>query len=316
MVHNAGSVLVVLIAALLYATRFVDDEPVIKVHRFRFNSRNSIIVPVPDIKSHKTGSLGQAGKGAHGMNRLQGKTAIITGGAGGIGKGIAKAFVAEGAKVAIVDLNADAGSETLKELQKIQPDCLFIQANLMAHDKIPDVVKQVTGTLGKLDVLVNNAHASKMVPIEKMGKAELDLSFNTGFYATLVFMQASLPYLKESKGKIINFASGAGINGDVNQGSYAAAKEAIRGISRVAANEFGPFGINVNIISPIAKSEGMVEWAKANPEPYEAMIAKIPLRRLGEIEDIARVAVFLASSDADYITGQTIMVDGGSIKLR
>ena len=250
------------------------------------------------------------------MDRPQDKVVIITGGAGGIGKGIAKTFVKEGAKVAIIDLNADAGNETLKELQQQQPDCLFIQANLMEHDKLPGVAKQVADKLGKLDVLVNNAHASKMVSIEKMGKEELELSFNTGFYATFIFMQASLPYLKESKGKIINFASGAGINGDVNQGSYAAAKEAIRGLSRVAANEFGPFGINVNIISPIAKSEGMVEWAQSNPEPYEAMIAKIPLRRLGEVEDIARVAVFLASPDADYITGQTIMVDGGSIKLR
>lgn len=250
------------------------------------------------------------------MGKLQDKVAIITGGASGIGKGIAKAFVQEGVKVAIVDLNADAGNETLKELRQQQPDSLFVKANLMEHDKLTGVVKQIADTFGKIDVLVNNAHASKMVSIEKMGKEELELSFNTGFYATFIFMQASLPYLKKSKGKIINFASGAGINGDVNQGSYAAAKEAIRGISRVAANEFGVFGINVNVISPIAKSEGMVEWAKANPEPYEAMIAKIPLRRLGEIEDIARVAVFLASRDADYITGQTIMVDGGSIKLR
>lgn len=123
--------------------------------------------------------------------------------------------------------------------------------------------------------------------------------------------------MKESQGKIINFASGAGINGDVNQASYAAAKEAIRAISRVAANEFGPFGINVNIISPIANSPGIQKWAKEQPESYEAMLAKIPLRRLGELEsDIGRVAVFLASEDSDYITGQTIMVDGGATKLR
>lgn len=156
-----------------------------------------------------------------------------------------------------------------------------------------------------------------MSSIEETTQKEMDLSFNTGFYPTFYFMQAALPYLKASKGNIINFSSGAGLKGDPNQVSYVAAKEAIRGITRVAANEFGEYGINVNIISPIAKSEGMLAWAEENPEYYEKMISGIPLRRAGEMEeDIGRVAVFLASEDSAYITGQTIMVDGGSIKLR
>ena len=130
-------------------------------------------------------------------------------------------------------------------------------------------------------------------------------------------MQAALPYLKETKGKIINFASGAGINGNPTHTSYAAAKEAIRAISRVAADEFGKYGINVNLISPIANSPGVQQWREAAPDHYNAMVAKIPLGRLGDPEsDIGRVAVFLASEDSDYITGQTIMVDGGTIKLR
>lgn len=251
------------------------------------------------------------------MNRLEGKIALITGGASGIGKGMAMSFVKEGAKVAIVDLNEEVGQQTVKELQEIQPDSYFIQANLAEHDKLQSIVATVIEKFGKLDILVNNAHASKRATIEELTQADLDLSFNTGFYPTFYLMQAALPYLKESKGKIINFASGAGINGDTTQGAYAAAKEAIRGISRVAANEFGPFGINVNIISPIANSPGVQQWAAAEPEYYQAMLAKIPLGRLGELEDdIGRVAVFLASEDSDYITGQTIMVDGGSIKLR
>src|SRR5699024_4855602 len=116
---------------------------------------------------------------------------------------------------------------------------------------------------------------------------------------------------------VINFASGAGINGNVNQASYAAAKEAIRAISRVAANEFGAYGINVNLISPIANTEGIQAWAKEHPNHYDAMLANIPLGRLGDPEnDIGRAAVLLASEDAEFISGQTIMVDGRTIKLR
>ncbi|KAA0965917.1 SDR family oxidoreductase [Sporosarcina sp. ANT_H38] len=251
------------------------------------------------------------------MMKLQDKVAIITGGAGGIGKGMATAFVKEGAKVVIVDLNGELGEQAIKELQVYQPEAFFIQANLAEHDKLSDIVKQTVERFGKLDILVNNAHASTNKPFEETTQADLDLSFNTGFYPTFYLMQAALPYLKETKGKIINFASGAGINGDANQASYAAAKEAIRAITRVTANEFGQFGINVNLIAPLANSPGIQQWAKEQPEAFETMISKIPLRRLGELEnDIGRAAVFLASADSDYITGQTIMVDGGITKLR
>ncbi|GAB6989212.1 SDR family NAD(P)-dependent oxidoreductase [Paenibacillus pini] len=251
------------------------------------------------------------------MNKLQGKVAIITGGASGIGKGMATAFVKEGATVAIIDLNEETGNQTIKKLQEYQPESIFIQANLAEHDKLAGIVKQIADKLGKIDILVNNAHASKMSSIEETTQKEFDLSFNTGFYPTFYFMQAALPYLKETKGNIINFASSAGLNGDVNQVSYAAAKEAIRAVTRVAANEFGPFGINVNLIAPIASSPGMLQWAEENPEYYQGMLSRIPLRRLGELEsDIGRVAVFLASEDSSYISGQTIMVDGGATKLR
>ncbi|MGG0891098.1 SDR family NAD(P)-dependent oxidoreductase [Cytobacillus horneckiae] len=251
------------------------------------------------------------------MGKLENRVAVITGGASGIGKGMAAAFVKEGAKVVIIDLNEEQGQKTIKELHEYQPESMFIQANLAEKQKLPGLIEQVIKHYGKLDILVNNAHATKIKPFEEITQEDLDLSFNTGFYPTFYLMQAALPHLKETQGKIINFASGAGINGDTNQASYAAAKEAIRAISRVAANEFGPFGINVNLISPIANSPGVQKWAQEQPEYYQSMLSKIPLRRLGELEsDIGRVAVFLASEDADYITGQTIMVDGGATKLR
>ena len=250
------------------------------------------------------------------MGKLQDKVVIITGGAGGIGSGMAKAMVKEGAIVAIVDLNEETGKAMEKELQQISPKSMFLQANLMDRANLHKIIDTVVEKYGKLDVLVNNAHASKQVTIEETTQADLDLSFDTGFYPTFYLMQAALPHLKETKGNIINFASGAGLAGHETQGAYAAAKEAIRGISRVAANEWGRFGINVNLISPIANSPGVQAWAKAQPEYYEAVRSKIPMGRFGDVEeDIGRVAVFLASEDSQYITGQTLMVDGGSIML-
>ena len=249
--------------------------------------------------------------------KLDKKIAIITGGAGGIGLGIANALVKEGAIVAIVDLNKEAGEAAIEQLQEISPQSIFIQADLSVHKELPSLVEQVVTKLGKLDILVNNAHASRIKSIEEMTQADLDFSFDTGFYPTFYLMQAALPHLKETKGSVINFSSGAGLNGDVNQGSYAAAKEAIRAITRVAANEWGHFGINCNLISPIANTPGIQQWAQDHPDSYEAMLAKNPMGRLGDPEkDIGRTAVFLASEDASYITGQTMMVDGGSIKLR
>jgi len=250
------------------------------------------------------------------MGKLQDKVAMITGGAGGIGKGMAMAFVKEGAKVAIVDLNDETGQEAIRELQQYQPESMFIQANLAEHDRLTGIVDQIEEKYGRLDILVNNAHASKNRPFLETEQEDLDLSFDTGFYPTFYLMQAAIPHLKETKGSIINFASGAGIQGHATQAAYAAAKEAIRGITRVAANEFGKDGINVNLIAPIANSPGVQQWAKAQPEYYQEVVSKIPMQRFGELEeDIGRAAVFLASDDSNYITGQTINVDGGTVKF-
>lgn len=248
--------------------------------------------------------------------RLQGKVGIVTGSASGIGRGIALAMAREGAHIAIVDVNEEKGRETLVEINQYTEGLLFVK-DISVKENIDEIVTEVVNKFGKLDILVNNAHVSKQAPFVETTLDHFNLSFGTGFYPTFHFMQTAYPELKKSRGKVINFASGAGIDGQVTQTSYAAAKEAIRGISRVAANEWGPDGINVNLISPIALTPGVEQWRESAPKLYDDMINKIPLRRLGDSEqDIGRVAVFLASSDSDYITGQTIMVDGGSIKLR
>lgn len=248
--------------------------------------------------------------------KLAGKVGIITGGASGIGRGIALAMAKEGAHIAIVDINEEKGQETLAEINQYTKGALFIR-DISVKENVQQIVRDVVAEFGTLDILVNNAHASQQAPFIETTQAQFDLSFNTGFYPTVHFMQAAYPELKKNKGKVINFASGAGLNGQNTQTSYAAAKEAIRAISRVTSNEWGPDGINVNIISPIALTSGVEQWRDNAPDMYEAMINNIPLRRIGDPEgDIGRAAVFLASEDADFITGQTLMVDGGSVKLR
>ncbi|MEK3934350.1 SDR family oxidoreductase [Sporosarcina sp. FSL W7-1349] len=248
--------------------------------------------------------------------RLQGKVALITGSASGIGKGIALAMAKEGAHIAVVDVNEEKGQDTVQELNELTESILIIK-DISKQKNIAGIVQEVVAKFGKLDILVNNAHVSRQALFTETTMDMLDLSFGTSFYPTFHFMQAAYPELKKTQGKVINFASGAGLDGHPTQASYAAAKEAIRAISRVAANEWGPEGITVNLISPIALTPGVEAWRESAPDMYNAMIDRIPMRRLGDPEgDIGRTAVFLASDDAKYITGQTIMVDGGAIKLR
>ena len=250
------------------------------------------------------------------MTRLDNKIAIVTGGARGIGSGIVRAYVKENAKVVIADISEEKGRTLSTELNKQGYETLFIKTDLSNKESLKSCVDQTIQTYGQIDILINNAHASRMNNFLDITEEDLDLSFNTGFYATFYLCQMVIPHLKETQGTIINFGSGAAVKGDKNQGSYVVAKEAIRGITRVIANEFGEFGINANVISPIAYSEGVDQWRKDNPEYYNQVIQGIPLQKFGDVEkDIGPVAVFLGSKDAQYITGQTVMVDGGSIKL-
>lgn len=247
--------------------------------------------------------------------KLKDKVALITGGAAGIGKGIALAMAKEGAKVVIVDLNDKAGKETLVELNEYSKGH-YINSDISVRENLTNLIEETVDKFGTLNILVNNAHVSNQKPFIDTTKEDIDLSFNTGFYPTYYLMQEAYPMLKETKGKVINFASGAGINGQPTQATYAAAKEAIRGLTRVVANEWGPDRINVNIISPLGMTPGIKKWSEHDPTQYNQMLQSIPLRYIGDPEeDIGRVAVFLASDDSKYITDQTFMVDGESTKV-
>jgi NAD(P)-dependent dehydrogenase (short-subunit alcohol dehydrogenase family) len=249
------------------------------------------------------------------MKPLDGKVAIVTGGARGVAKGVASAFVKAGARLLIVDREVELGRATEAELKDLGGDVAFMAVDLAVRADLPAIVSTAIERFGRLDILVNAAQASRQLPLAETSDEAMDVSFDTGFWPTFVLMRTAYPHLVASKGCVINFATGAAFDALPTQGSYVAAKEAIRAISKVAASEWGPQGVRVNILCPFANSPGVQAWKEWAPDDYATQIGKVSLRRIGDCEkDIGAVAVFLASDAAAYITGQTLMVDGGQTK--
>lgn len=249
------------------------------------------------------------------MKKLDGKVAIITGGGKGIGFGLATAFAREGANLVITGRNEDALQGAKGELEanygiKVLP----IKADGSDEAAVKMVVKTAFETFGRIDTLINNAQASKSgLPLVEHTREDFDLAILSGVYAAFFYMRECFPYLKLTKGSVINFASGAGLFGRPGQSSYAAAKEGIRGLSRVAATEWGPDGVRVNVVCPLAMTDHLKRWKEEYPDIYAKTIKDIPLGRFADpVEDIGRACVFLASEDASFITGETISLQGGS----
>ena len=249
------------------------------------------------------------------MNRLKSNVTIITGGGKGIGFGLAQAFAAEGSDLVITGRTESRLLSAKERLEKeFGIHVLPIVADGADEVSIKKVVSETIRTFGKINTLVNNAQVSKSgLPLVEHTREDLDLAVFSGLYAAFFYMRECFPYLKETKGSVINFASGAGMFGKLGQSSYAAAKEGIRGMSRVAAAEWGPDGVRVNVVCPLAMTESLQEWKENYPELFEKTIQGIPLGRFADPRnDIGRVCVFLASDDASYITGETVTLQGGS----
>lgn len=248
------------------------------------------------------------------MKNLKDQVVIVTGGAAGIGGALTTVLTQRGASVVAVDIDEEAG----KKIMEVDPDHIaFLKGDVSKESVAREAVKMAVSKFGKLTGLVNNAHASRQKPLMELTEDDWSLSFGTGFNATLNFMKAAYPELKKNKGAIVNFGSGAALNGQKQQASYAAAKEAIRGLTRVVANEWGEDNIRVNIVCPLALTEGVKKWKENNADEYEKVAGQVPLSRYGDPQkDIAPVVAFLLSDDSQYMTGQTLMADGGDIKLR
>lgn len=251
------------------------------------------------------------------MGKFDGKAAIITGGGkgGGIGYGLSTAFAKEGCNLVITGRNTKKLDDAKEELERLYGiRVLTCQADGGVEEQVAAVVKQTVDTFGRIDFLINNAQNSASgVLLADHTKEDFDKAIYSGLYATFFYMKHCYPELKKTKGSVVNFASGAGLFGRPAQSSYAAAKEGIRGMTRVAATEWGPDGINCNIICPLVMTDQLARWKEAYPEAYNKTIQGIPAGRFGDPEkDIGRTAVFLCSEDAKYISGETITMQGGS----
>lgn len=261
------------------------------------------------------------------MEFLKGKTAIITGAGravlsdgrcGSIGYGIATAYAKEGANLVITGRNVKKLEDAKEELErKYGIKVLIVQADVNAgadnESVVANVVKQTIDTFGSIDVLINNAQASASgVPLADHTTEQFNLAVYSGLYAAFYYMKTCYPYLKETKGTVINFASGAGLFGNFGQCAYAAAKEGIRGLTRVAATEWAKDGINVNIICPLAWTAQLEQFEKAYPDAFKENVKMPPAGHYGDSElEIGRVCVQLASPDFKYLTGETLTLEGG-----
>ena len=249
------------------------------------------------------------------MIKLDGKVVIITGGGRGIGFGLSTAFAKAGAKLVITGRTESTLLSAKEELEKnYGTEVLTVTADGADEIAIKNVIEKTVEKFGRIDAVINNAQASssgKML-IDHT-KEDVDLAIHSGIYATFFYMKEAYPYLKESKGAVVNFASGAGLFGRIAQSSYAAAKEGIRGLSRVAATEWAPDGIRVNVVCPLAMTEGLKKFKEEYPERYEQTIKGVPMGRFADPEkDVGGLCVFLCSDEANFITGETITLQGGS----
>ena len=245
------------------------------------------------------------------MKLLEGKTALITGAARGIGKALAVKFAQEGANIAFTDLVIDEnGKETEKEIAAYGVKVKGYASNAADFTQTKEVVTEIHKEFGSIDILVNNAGITKDGLMMRMTEQQWDAVIAVNLKSAFNFINASLPIMmRQRSGSIINMASVVGMHGNAGQANYAASKAGLIALAKSIAQEVGSRGIRANAIAP-----GFIETAMTAALPEEVRqewAKKIPLRRGGQVEDIANVATFLASDMSSYVTGQVIQVDGG-----
>lgn len=246
------------------------------------------------------------------MRRLAGKTALVTGGGQGVGRGIALALATEGAAVVITGRTEERLKESARMIAERGGRVHTVVGDVGERDDIDRMVAETVRGFGGLDVLVNNAQSSVQRRLEQTSYDDVELAYRSGPLAAFHAMLAALPHLRASRGSVVNLGSSAAVLGEAGFASYAMAKEAVRGLTRVAAREWGPYGIRVNVVCPAALSPAAQAYFAAHPDKADQVVAGIPLGRMGDPErDIGRAVAALVSDDMAYLTGATLMLEGG-----
>lgn len=247
--------------------------------------------------------------------KLQDKVAIVTGSSKGIGEGIARVFSQEGAKVVVVCRTEEAGKKMADELRAAEGRAIFVQTDVKNSQSIQNMISTTIETFGKLDILVNNAgyHISKNV--EETSEEEWEFIINTNLRSTFLCSKYAIPYLRKTRGNIINISSMVGLVGQPNAGAYSSTKGGQIAMSKGMAIDFAPDGIRVNVICPGWIQTPLVEdWFSQQEDPEASrkyIFGQHPLGRIGTIEECGKAALFLASDDAAFVTGITLNIDGG-----
>lgn len=245
--------------------------------------------------------------------KLDGKIALVTGASRGIGREIALEMAREGANVAINYAGSEAKAlEVAEEIKALGREAITIQADVSSSESVESMVKQTIEAFGRLDILVNNAGITKDNLMMRMKEADWDDVININLKGVFLCTKAvTRQMMKQRSGRIINISSIVGVSGNAGQANYVAAKSGVIGLTKTTAKELASRGITVNAIAPGFITTDMTD--KLNDETKSEMLKQIPLARLGEPIDIAKTALFLASEDSRYMTGQTLHVDGGMV---
>lgn len=249
---------------------------------------------------------------------LDGQVAIVTGAGQGVGRGVSLAVAAEGAKVVVLGRTLAKCEAVVAEIAERGGDAVAERCDVEHRDQIERSVAGAIERYGRIDLLVNNAQTKVYRSLRRMTDADMETMWRSGPLASFRFMQACFPHLREARGCVVNMGSGSSILPHGAMGGYAMTKEAVRVLARVAAVEWGRFGIRVNSICPLAQTPGLDEFAAVTGDAVaDDVTPSIPLGRWGDPEaDIGRAVVYLASADGSYVTGTTLMVDGGFNYLR
>jgi NAD(P)-dependent dehydrogenase (short-subunit alcohol dehydrogenase family) len=248
------------------------------------------------------------------MKRFEGKVALVTGGAAGIGRTTALALAAEGAKVVIADINAEGGEETVRMIRDAGGEAAFVRTDVRIAEEVKAMADKTVEAFGRLDIAFNNAGINEdAVTMSRCPEDSWERMIDTNLTGVFLCMKYELPKMRKSGGgSIVNTASVMGLVGDGSHPGYSSSKHGVVGLTRTAAIVYARAGVRINVVCPGPTYTGMIHrLIDGQPELEKLLLANIPMNRMAQPEEIAKAVLFLCSDDASYITGHALAVDGG-----